>query len=103
MLEQKYIAGRTAVKIAGSIEGAVSAGRIAEGERLPSVRALAGGLRVSAATVAAAYRILQERGITIAAGRRGTRVRPSLPTPTLPPPPPRGVRDLAEGNPDPAL
>jgi DNA-binding transcriptional MocR family regulator len=100
MLEQKYINGKTAVKIARSIESAVAAGKIVVGEQLPSVRELSKHLGVAGATVAAAYRILQERGVTIAAGRRGTRVRPSAPAAPTPPPPPRGVRDLVAGNPD---
>ena len=99
MLVQNYIHGKTAVKIAASIEAAVGAQKLRQGERLPAVREVAAKLAVSPATVAAAYRILQERGITVSAGRRGTRVRPSLPAAPLPPPPPRGVRDLAEGNP----
>lgn len=100
MLVQNYIHGRTAVKIAASIEAAVAAGKLRQGEQLPAVRDVAAHLTVSPATAAAAYRILQERGITISAGRRGTRVRPSLPTAPAAPPPPRGVRDLSEGNPD---
>jgi DNA-binding transcriptional MocR family regulator len=100
MLEQKYINGKTAVKIARSIESAVAAGKIGVGERLPSVRELSKHLGVAGATVAAAYRMLQERGVTIADGRRGTRVRPSAPAAPAPPPPPRGVRDLVSGNPD---
>lgn len=103
MLEQKYIRGRTAVNIARSIEDAVAGGKAASGEQLPSVRAVAKHLGVSNATVGAAYRILQERGITVAAGRRGTRVRPTAPAAPVPPPPPRGVRNLATGNPDRAL
>src|SRR5207245_2766388 len=83
-----------------SIEPAVSAGKIDAGEQLPTVRELAKQLGVSGATVAAAYRTLQERGVTIAEGRRGTRIRPSAPAAPVPPPPPRGVRDLAGGNPD---
>ena len=100
MLEQKYINGKTAVKIARSIESAVAAGKIVVGEQLPSIRELSKHLGVAGATVAAAYRILQERGVTIADGRRGTRVRPSAPAAPTPPPPPRGVRDLVAGNPD---
>jgi len=100
MLEQKYISGRTAVNIARSVEAAVAAGKIQSGQRLPVVRELAARLGVSPATVAAAYRILQERGVTLAERRRGTRIRPSAPAALAPPPPPRGVRNLAEGNPD---
>ncbi|TWF88886.1 GntR family transcriptional regulator [Streptomyces capillispiralis] len=57
-------------------------------------------------TVAAAYRTLRERGVIETAGRRGSRVRPKPATTArdllrveVPP----GVRDLSEGNPDPAL
>src|SRR6266550_1303014 len=63
MLEQKYISGKTAVNIARSIESAVAAGKIAVGEQLPSVRELSKHLGVAGATIAAAYRILQERGV----------------------------------------
>ena len=100
MLEQKYIIGKSAVKIARSVEAAVAAGKILPGQQLPAVRHLAKHLGIAGATVAAAYRILQERGVTIAERRRGTRVRPSAPAAPAPPPPPRGVRDLVAGNPD---
>jgi DNA-binding transcriptional MocR family regulator len=100
MLVQRYLNGTTAVKIAASAESALAGGRMAGGDRLPPVRALAGHLGVSPATVAAAYRILQERGIAVADGRKGTVIRhasPSAPpAPTLLPP---NVRDLATGNP----
>ncbi len=100
MLVQRYLNGTTAVKIAASVESAVANGKAAGGEQLPAVRALAGQLGVSPATVAAAYRILQERGIAFAEGRRGTIVRHA--SPSAPPAPamlPPGVRDLATGNP----
>ena len=104
MVVQTYLTGTTAVKIAASAESAVAAGRIAGGDRLPPVRDLAQHLGVSPATVAAAYRILQERGIAFAEGRRGTIIRPA--SPAAPPSPsqlPPNVRDLASGNPDGAL
>lgn len=98
------IAGDTAVKIAGSIEEGVRGGRIAAGERLPTVRSLAATLCVSPATVAAAYRTLQSRGILISDGRRGTRVghRPLARRPALTCLK-RGTRILNDGNPDLAL
>src|SRR3954454_19178023 len=100
MTVQTYLNGTTAVKIAESAEAALAAGRLAGGGRLPPVRHLAQHLGVSPATVAAAYRILQERGIAFAEGRRGTIIRPA--SPAAPPSPallPADVRDLASGNP----
>ena len=104
MAVQKYISGTTTVNIAGSVEQAVSAGKVAAGSQLPPVRALATQLRVSPATVAAAYRLLQDRGVVVADGRRGTRIRAAAPI-AMPAeaPLPAGVRDLAQGNPDPKL
>ncbi|HEX8253839.1 MAG TPA: aminotransferase class I/II-fold pyridoxal phosphate-dependent enzyme [Thermoanaerobaculia bacterium] len=104
MIVQKYIVGGTSVNIAESVESAVSSGRIAAGSMLPPVRGLAAQLQVSPATVAAAYRLLKERGVVVPDGRRGTRVRsaPPLAVPSdvaLP----EGVRDLSAGNPDPEL
>jgi DNA-binding transcriptional MocR family regulator len=100
MSVQRYLNGTTAVKIAASAESALSGGKMAGGDPLPSVRALASQLGVSPATVAAAYRILQDRGIAVAAGRKGTVIRHASPAappaPTLLPP---HVRDLATGNP----
>lgn len=104
MLVQNYLSGDSSVNIAHSVESAVVGGKLIAGELLPPVRSLAAHLGVSPATVAAAYRILRERGVVVADGRRGTRVRPAPPI-ALPRnvPLPRNVRDLAEGNPDPAL
>ncbi len=101
MLVQKYISGTTTVNIASSVEQAVSAGHMPAGMQLPPVRTLATQLKVSPATVAAAYRTLQDRGVVISDGRRGTRVRPAPPI-SMPAEArvPEGVRDLAAGNPD---
>jgi DNA-binding transcriptional MocR family regulator len=98
------ITGRRARAIADSVEAALRAGRLAPGAALPTVRALAGTLRVSPATVAAAYRTLRGRGLIAGAGRRGTRVtqRPPLATPA-PAPAPAHLVDLSDGNPDPRL
>ncbi len=103
MLEQTYIAGDSSVKIAASVEQAISAGRATPGDLLPPVRTIATRLHVSPATVAAAYRMLRDRGVVIADGRRGTRIREAGPILTPSSPMPEGVRDLARGNPDPRL
>jgi len=70
------------------------------------MRELAERLAVNPNTVAAAYRTLRERGVIETAGRRGSRVRPrpaSTSRGSLRIEAPPGVRDLGEGNPDPAL
>jgi DNA-binding transcriptional MocR family regulator len=98
------IAGRSAREILVSVEKAIAEGRLAPGQQLPTVRELASACGVSPATVASAYRDLRLRGMLVGDGRRGTRVRdvPALgarPGVVVPP----GVRNLASGNPDPAL
>ncbi|GAA2226661.1 aminotransferase class I/II-fold pyridoxal phosphate-dependent enzyme [Streptomyces nogalater] len=100
------IEGRGAAEIAASVEQAVGSGGLEPGQLLPSMRELAARLGVNANTVAAAYRILRERGVIETAGRRGSRVRPRPATTgreelrvEVPP----GGRDLSTGNPDPAL
>lgn len=106
MIEQTYrIAGRGAREIAASVEAAIGARALAPGDRLPTVRGLAADLDVSAATVADAYRRLRDRGLVAGTGRGGTRVRANRPrsfrrsAPSVG----EGVRNLAGGNPDPAL
>lgn len=70
------------------------------------MRELAERLGVNPNTVAAAYRTLRERGVIETHGRRGSRVR-SKPATTgreyIRVVVPSGVRDVANGNPDPAL
>jgi DNA-binding transcriptional MocR family regulator len=104
--EQYTIQGAGAEAIATDVEQAISTGALPPGAELPPIRELAGQLRVNANTVAAAYRLLRERGAVETAGRRGTRVRDrpattprSLRGIVVPP----AVRDLSTGNPDPAL
>ncbi len=103
------LTGSTAAEISASAERELRSGRLRGGDRLPPVRALAGQLGVSPGTVAAAYKALRLRGITVGDGRRGTRVahRPAVTGPaaaaSLAPSVPPGVRDLASGNPDPSL
>ena len=103
---QHRVTGTGAESIAASVEEAVSAGTLAPGDALPPIRELAGRLGVNANTVAAAYRVLRDRGTVETAGRQGTRVRrrPAMtPRSQLGLDVPAGVRDLSTGNPDPAL
>lgn len=88
------------------MERAVGSGELAPGQVLPPMRELAARLEVNSNTVAAAYRTLRERGVIETAGRRGSRVRlrpASTVRGSLRVEAPPGVRDLGEGNPDPAL
>ncbi len=98
------IAGAGASEIAASIERGIREGSLPPGTQLPPIRTIAAELRVSPATVAAAFQRLRLRGLVAGQGRRGTRVshRPALPT-RLPPAHAPGLRDLADGNPDPKL
>jgi DNA-binding transcriptional MocR family regulator len=98
------ISGATRAEIARSVESAIQGGTFAAGDRLPTVRSLADELRVSPATVQAAYRSLSQRGLVLCRGRRGTSVRgaPPLRTPLALAVAPDAV-NLASGNPDPAL
>lgn len=106
MLEDYPIKGRRAAEISASVESAVAAGELEPGQLLPPMRELADRLGVNPNTVAAAYRMLRERGVIETAGRRGSRVR-SAPATTsrdfIRLDVPEGVRDLASGNPDPTL
>src|SRR2546423_3654434 len=98
------IAGERAGAISASVEALVEADRVAPGTALPPVRRLADHLGVSPATVAAAYRDLQVRGLVTASGRRGTRVSPRPPVRRHSAVAvPAGVRHLMDGNPDPAV
>ncbi|MGW0912010.1 aminotransferase class I/II-fold pyridoxal phosphate-dependent enzyme [Streptomyces sp. NPDC002784] len=106
MLGEYRIRGRRAAEIAAGIEAAVGSGELEPGQPLPPMRDLAVELGVNPNTVAAAYRTLRERGVIETAGRRGSRVRPKPATTArdyVREEVPAGVRDLANGNPDPAL
>ena len=106
MTVQTSIAGTGAESIAANVEESISHGALAPGDALPPIRELAGRLGVNANTVAAAYRLLRDRGAVETAGRRGTRVRhrpATTPRSLLGLDVPAGVRDLSTGNPDPAL
>ncbi|MFJ8309726.1 MULTISPECIES: aminotransferase class I/II-fold pyridoxal phosphate-dependent enzyme [unclassified Streptomyces] len=106
MLGEYRIVGRRASEIAESVERAVGSGGLEPGQLLPPLRELATELGVNPNTVAAAYRLLRDRGVIETAGRRGSRVR-SRPASTardlIRVDVPEGVRDVADGNPDPEL
>jgi DNA-binding transcriptional MocR family regulator len=79
-------------------------GGLPPGDLLPPIRHLAAQLGVSRGTAAAAYRVLQARGLISSDGRRGTRVIAALPVPPrVVAAVPEGARNLALGNPDPSL
>ncbi|MFC4563580.1 aminotransferase class I/II-fold pyridoxal phosphate-dependent enzyme [Nocardiopsis mangrovi] len=100
------ISGRGSQEIAASIEREIARGDLHAGTALPPIRDLAGDLGVNANTVAAAYRLLRDRGLVETGGRRGTRVRgrpAGRPRETEAGRVPPGTRDAANGNPDPRL
>ncbi|MFD9097634.1 aminotransferase class I/II-fold pyridoxal phosphate-dependent enzyme [Streptomyces collinus] len=106
MLGEYPIQGQGAAEIAASVERAVGAGELEPGQPLPPMRELATRLGVNPNTVAAAYRTLRERGVIETAGRRGSRIRPKPATTgreQIRVDVPEGVRNVADGNPDPAL
>ncbi|KZS85220.1 GntR family transcriptional regulator [Mycobacterium persicum] len=106
MPAQYRITGTGAESIATSVEQAISQGSLTPGDTLPPIRDVAGQLGVNPNTVAAAYRILRDRGAVETAGRRGTRVRnrpATTPRSAFGLDVPEGARDLSTGNPDPAL
>lgn len=98
-----YPSGRTAVEIAASLAAAVRSGRLAAGDPVPPVRALAARLAVNPNTVASAYGRLRDAGLLVTGGRRGTRVAAPPERTDWLPAPPAGLRDLASGNVDAAL
>ncbi|MFI9331707.1 aminotransferase class I/II-fold pyridoxal phosphate-dependent enzyme [Kitasatospora sp. NPDC052868] len=106
MLGDYPIKGRRASDIAADVEQGVSSGRLAPGTPLPPLRDLAAELGVNPNTVAAAYRLLRDRGVIETAGRKGSRIRPRpahTPRDQIRLPVPPHARDLSDGNPDPAL
>ena len=104
MSAQYQVAGDSAAEISASIESGVLKGDFVWGAPLPAIRALAGELSVSPATVAKAYQELRLRGIVEADGRRGTKVRSRPPIvgerAAMRLPVPEGALDLSSGEPD---
>ena len=62
-------------QIVRQIHDAVKSGRLKPDTPLPTVRQLAGDLVINRNTVARAYRILDEQGVILTAGRKGTFIR----------------------------
>lgn len=101
------ISGSDVPTLAASVEAGVFTGALAPGSALPSVRSLAAAAGVSPTTAAAAYRLLRDRGVIRTVPRIGAVVsdlRPVAPVAEIAAPDVvEGMRDLARGNPDPAL
>lgn len=104
-MAQYRITGTSGREIAAGIERAIEQGALAPGEALPSVRAIARELDVSPTTVSAALADLRSRGLVVSHERSRSQVswRPPLGGALRRPGVPAGARDLASGNPDPAL
>lgn len=62
-------------QIVRQIQDRVASGELAPGTPLPTVRQLAGDLQLNRNTVARAYKQLEDRGVILTAGRKGTFVR----------------------------
>ncbi|MBB4921706.1 aminotransferase class I/II-fold pyridoxal phosphate-dependent enzyme [Kitasatospora kifunensis] len=106
MLGDYRIQGRRATDIAADVERAVGSGELEPGQALPPLRDLAEELGINPNTVAAAYRLLRDRGVIETAGRRGSRIRPRPVTSyrdQVRVHVPADARNLAAGNPDPRL
>lgn len=77
-------------QIYGRVRGAISAGRLRPGDRLPSARSLAAQIGAARGTVEAAYAMLAGEGWIIARGAAGTVVAPCVEA-SLPHPQPRAA------------
>jgi DNA-binding transcriptional regulator YhcF (GntR family) len=62
-------------QIRSQLADGIRSGGLEDGRRLPSIRQLAGDLRVAAGTVAKAYALLEEEGLVETSRAHGTRVR----------------------------
>jgi GntR family transcriptional regulator len=62
-------------QIVRQIHDSVKSGKLKPNTSLPTVRQLAGDLEINRNTVARAYRILEDQGVVLTAGRKGTFIR----------------------------
>jgi GntR family transcriptional regulator len=62
-------------QIVRQVQHGVAAGELKPGNALPTVRQLADDLQINRNTVARAYKLLEDRGVILTAGRRGSFVR----------------------------
>ena len=85
------------LQLRNQIVAGISDGRLAPGERLPTVRALAEELGVNVMTVNKAYQLLKQEGFLCTDRRNGARVRerPGEETGMLPPESVERLRILA--------
>lgn len=97
------ISGQTAAEIADSVRDLMDRGDLVTGDALPPVRALADDLGVNRNTVVSAYGLLNRTGVVESQGRAGTRIAGHSPVAQEGYAPQETLRDLASGNPDPAL
>ncbi len=68
-------------QIRDQIDALIVTGAMSEGTRLPPVRQLASDLELAPNTVARAYRELEQEGLIVTRGRRGTFVAQPRPAP----------------------
>ena len=59
-------------QILRQVQQGVAEGTLKPGDPLPTVRQLADDLQINRNTVARAYKMLEDRGVILTAGRRGT-------------------------------
>jgi GntR family transcriptional regulator len=62
-------------QIVRQVQGGVAQGHLKPGDPLPTVRQLATDLELNRNTVARAYKRLEDQGVILTAGRKGTFVR----------------------------
>ncbi|PPF32058.1 MULTISPECIES: GntR family transcriptional regulator [unclassified Rathayibacter] len=67
---------KTAEEITERFRGAIQAGQLGDGERLPTVRQTARDFGVAQATAAKAYKTLEQDGLVVTRTAAGTRVAP---------------------------